>query len=114
MLLTLAHLMGSSSIETAQRKHINIKQEIGNQRFATLSATQKKLVADILNNLISDEERHHFFISFNHHYDITNNFRQESTVNINLSKLQYHDSSRISPKDIDHVIDIAHRHAKHY
>jgi len=101
------------AVTTTPEKYTDIKKEVGNHRLSTLNPEQIKWILNILNNL-NEIERHHFFISFNHHYDMTNEFRQKTTVKINLSKLQYHDSSRISKEDIDHIIRQAHKHALSY
>ena len=113
MLLVIGNFIVSNDREAILKQQATIQKEIGAQRFATLNPGQKKRISNIISDL-TEQERHHFFISFNHHYDITNKFRQQTTVNIKLSKLQYHESSRISPKDIDHVIETARNHALHY
>lgn len=112
-LLCISILFNNSTAQTTPMPYIDIKKEIGTQRFSTLNQRQKTWISNILKDL-DVNERKHFFVSFNHHYDMTNEFRQETTVNIKLSKLQYHDSSRISPNDIDHIINTAQRHARHY
>lgn len=111
--LLICNIMSLSHITASQKQDIHLKKEIGNHRFSTLSKDQVALISNILKKLTKTEQRH-FFISFNHHYDMTNQYRQKTTVNINLSKLRYHDSSRISKEDIDHIINIAHKHAIHY
>lgn len=111
--LLISNFMGSNTITTKDEPFTHIKKEIGAHRFSTLSKDQIALIRNIIHDL-NQTERHHFFISFNHHYDTTNEYRQKTNVNINLSKLQYHDSSRISKEDIDHVIRTAHKHAMHY
>lgn len=111
--LLISNIVSSSYMIASQKPYTNLKKEIGNHRLSTLSKEQVELISNILKNL-TETERHHFFISFNHHYDMTNQYRQKTNVNINLSKLQYHESSRISQQDIDHIIKIAHKHATHY
>lgn len=113
IILLISSLIGSSSIETVEKPYSDIRKEIGVHKLSTLNQEQIKKIDGILQGL-NDIERHHFFISFNHHYDNTNEFRQKTTVKVNLSKLQYHDSSRISKEDIDRVIQIAYRHATYY
>lgn len=111
--LLISNSISLSSAMTKEEPYTNIKKEIGNHRLSTLSKDQVSLISNIIHDL-DQAERHHFFISFNHHYDKTNKYRQETNVNIHLSKLNYHESSRISKEDIDQIIKTAYKHATHY
>ncbi len=109
ILLLISNVIGLYGAPTPTQAK-TIQQNIGAQKFSTLSPNQIKRISDIVSKL-SPAQQKRFYASFNHHFNAINESRNRDIVEVHLSKIQYHKPLTMRPEDIDHVIKIARKHA---